>query len=192
MEYANRCFRLRLGLIALIAIAMAACNAPESGTSLRQPGSMLEPATDDRAITAAVKVALRADSSLAGGAIEVTSSDGAIELSGAADEQAQIDRAMALAFVVPGVRSIKNRVRLADPPLAGATHADDRRITTRVMADMRDNALIRQFSILVVTVRGEVLLSGRVDQQTRIDNAVKVARAVDGVRDVRHVMHIRQ
>lgn len=153
---------------------------------------MLEPAGDDRAIAAAVKAAFRADGSFAHDAIEVESRDGAIELTGAVDEQAQIDRAMALAFVVPGVRSIKTRVKLADPPPAGATHADDRRITTRVMADMLANPQVRQLSILVVTIRGEVLLSGLADQQTQIDSAVKVARSVNGVRDVRHVMNVRK
>ena len=192
MKHANRCSPLRRLMIGAIAIAVAACNAPEQGQSLRQSGSMLEPAGDDHAIAAAVKAAFRADGSFADNAIAVDSRDGAIELTGAVDEQTQIDRAMALAFVVPGVRSIKSRVRLADPPLAGATHADDRRITNRVMADMLAKPQVRQLSILVVTVRGQVLLSGLVDQQTQIDSAVKVARSVNGVRDVRHVMNVRK
>lgn len=99
-------------MIGVIVIAVAACNAPEHGQSLRQPGSMLQPVADDRAIAAAVKAAFRGDGSLGDDAIAVDSRDGAIELTGAVDEQAQIDRPMALAFVVPGVRSIRNRVRL--------------------------------------------------------------------------------
>ena len=55
------------------------------------------------------------------------------------------------------------------------------------MADMLANPQVRHLTILVVTVRGQVLLSGLVDQQTQIDSAVKVARSVNGVRDVRHV-----
>jgi len=192
MKNAKSCSRLMRVMIGTIAVAVAACNAPEQGQSLRQTGSMLEPASDDRAIAAAVKAAFRADGSFAHDAIGVDSSDGAIELNGTVDEQAQINRAMALAFVVPGVRSIKTRVRLADPPPAGATHADDRRITNRVMADMLANPQVRQLRILVVTIRGEVLLSGLADQQTQIDSAVKVARSVNGVRDVRHVMNVRK
>lgn len=191
MSHSNRYSRVRRLLIGLIGVAMAACDAPE-GSGPQRPASMLEPATDDRAIAVAVKAALRADNSLALDAFEVTASDGVVELGGLVDDQAQIDRAMALAFVVPGVRSIRNRARLAQPPLAGGTHADDRRITTRLMADLKADARVRQFAILVVTVRRDVLLSGMVDRQTQIDSAIKVARAVDGVREVRHVMHVRK
>lgn len=60
------------------------------------------------------------------------------------------------------------------------------------MADMLANPQVRHLTILVVTVRGQVLLSGLVDQQTQIDSAVKVARSVNGVRDVRHVMNVRK
>ena len=191
MSHSFRCSRVRGLLIALIGLAMAACDTPE-GSGPRRPASMLEPVADDSAIAAAVRAALRADSSLALDAFKVTSIEGEVELGGLVDDQAQIDRAMALAFVVPGVRSIRNRARLTDPPLAGSTNADDRGITQRVMADLKADARVGQFAILVMTVRGDVLLSGMVDQQTQIDSAVKVAAAVNGVREVRHVIHIRK
>ena len=79
-----------------------------------------------------------------------------------------------------------------ESPSLPLSHADDRRITNRVMADMLAKQQVRQFKLLVVTVRGEVLLSGLVDRQTQIDSAVKVARWVNGVRDVRHVMNLRK
>lgn len=191
MSHSYRCSPVRGLLIGLIGLALAACDTPDGGSSQR-PASMLEPVVDDRAVAAAVKAALRADSSFALDAFEVTATDGVVELGGAVDDQAQIDRAMALAFMVPGVRSIRNRARLADPPLAAMTHADDRRITNHVMTGLKADTRISQFGIFVMTVRGDVLLSGMVDQQTQIDHAIKVARAVNGVRGVRHVMHIRK
>lgn len=182
----------RVVMAGLVAVAVSACNPSESEIGARQGNSMLEPEVDDRALMVAVKAAFRADGSFGAGNLEVKSRDGAIELGGAVDDQADVDRAMAIAFMVPGVKSIKSRVRLADPARGAATAVDDRHITSRVAAGLLADAQVRQYNISVVTLKGEVVLSGPVDRQAQIDSALRVARGVEGVRDVRHVMQIRK
>lgn len=182
----------RLTLAGLVVIAVSACNAPESEMRPRHGNSMLEPEIDDRTLVAAVNSALRADGSFGAGGIEVESRDGAVVLGGAVDDQADVERAMAIAFMVPGVKSIKSRVRLADPAQGALTPEDDRRISSRVSAGLQANSQVGRYNLSVVTRKGEVVIGGPVDQQAQIDSALRVARAVEGVRDVRHVMHIRK
>ena len=182
----------RMVLASLAAIALSACNSPEFELRPRQGSSMLDPEVDDRTLVAAVTAAFRADGSFGAGNLEVKSRDGAIELGGSVDDRADVDRAMAIAFMVPGVKSIKSRVRLADPALGAVTPAEDRNITSRVTAGLSADPQVRQYNISVVTMKGEVVLGGPVDRQAQIDSAVRVARGVEGVRDVRHVMHVRK
>ncbi len=182
----------RMALAGLAALSLCACNAPESEMRPRHGNSMLEPEVDDRTLVAAVTAAFRADGSFGAGNLEVKSRDGAIELGGAVDDRADVDRAMAIAFMVPGVKSIKSRVRLADPALGAVTPAEDRNITSRVTAGLSADPQVGQYNISVVTLKGEVVLGGPVDRQAQIDSALRVARGVEGVRDVRHVMHVRK
>ena len=70
------------------------------------------------------------------------------------------------------------------PPGTGTTigtEIDDGLLTTRVKAALVDSIDIKSFDIKVETRKGEVMLSGFVDNQAQIDQAVAVARAVPGV-----------
>lgn len=70
------------------------------------------------------------------------------------------------------------------PTTTVGTAVDDTVITTLVKAGLADSMDIRSFDIKVETRKGEVLLSGFVDNQFQIDRAVAVAQAVAGVTSV--------
>jgi len=69
-------------------------------------------APDDGVITAKVKSALVADRNVNGFDIGVETQRGEVRLSGSADSQEQIDRAVRIARQVEGVRGVDNRVHV--------------------------------------------------------------------------------
>jgi hyperosmotically inducible protein len=54
------------------------------------------------------------------------------------------------------------------------------------------DASVKSLDIAVVTRKGEVQLSGFVDNQGQIDRAVQVARAVEGVHGVSNQMSLKK
>lgn len=61
------------------------------------------------------------------------------------------------------------------------TEIDDSLLTTRVKAALLDNIDIKSFDLKVETRKGDVMLSGFVDNQDQIDHALAIARSVPGV-----------
>lgn len=81
---------------------------PDTGADGKSAGAVV----DDTVITTKVKTALLADSDIKGLQINVDTSNGVVTLSGAVDNQAQIDRAGKLAADVQGVRSVTNNLTI--------------------------------------------------------------------------------
>jgi osmotically-inducible protein OsmY len=67
---------------------------------------------DDTAITAKVKAALVADKEVSALSVNVETFRGVVQLSGFADNQAEITRAVSVARGVSGVKSVKNDLRI--------------------------------------------------------------------------------
>jgi hyperosmotically inducible protein len=72
------------------------------------------------------------------------------------------------------------------------TEIDDGVITTKVKAALLADPDIKSFDIAVETSKGEVQLSGFVDSQEQIDQAVAIAQKVDGVTSVGNAMSIKK
>jgi hyperosmotically inducible protein len=72
------------------------------------------------------------------------------------------------------------------------TEIDDSVITTKVKAALLADPDVKSFDIAVETHKGEVQLSGFVDSQEQIDQAIAVARKVDGVTSVGNAMSIKK
>ena len=82
-------------------------------------------------------------------------------------------------------------------PLAGAACGktvgetiDDTTITTRVKTAMLNDPTVGGLRIDVDTFKGVVTLSGRVKTQAEKDQAVSLARKIDGVTDVKDALQI--
>jgi hyperosmotically inducible protein len=83
---------------------------------------------------------------------------------------------------------------------AGCAATDERRATGQIVDDASLTARVKTAlvkadginanAINVNTYRGEVILSGFVEDRQMIDRAASVARDVDGVRMVRNDLHV--
>lgn len=67
---------------------------------------------DDAAITAKVKAAFVEDSTVKATAVKVETFKGTVQLSGFAESKSEMERAEYLASNVPGVKTVKNDIRL--------------------------------------------------------------------------------
>jgi hyperosmotically inducible periplasmic protein len=101
--------------------------------------------TDDKTITAKVKTALAKDSVVKAHQVNVTTFQGAVQLSGFVDSQAQKDRATEVVRNIEGVKELHNDLVVAtgrssgDAGLKGEAEikADDGKVKTEVDVDKK-------------------------------------------------------
>jgi len=72
------------------------------------------------------------------------------------------------------------------------TEIDDSVITTKVKAALLADPDIKSFDIAVETHKGEVQLSGFVDTQEQMDQAVEIAKKIEGVTNVGNQMSMKK
>lgn len=75
---------------------------------------------------------------------------------------------------------------------SAGSFASDAVITTKVKAALLKEQATQSLSIKVKTVKGVVQLSGSADDSAQIDSAVRVARGIDGVQDVRNDIQLKK
>jgi hyperosmotically inducible protein len=168
------------------------CNKPSELTGAPAPQITVGTEIDDSIVTTSVKSALLADPDVKGFDFKVQSRKGEVQLSGYVDNQAQLERAMAVTRAVAGVKSIINNVTLKNSATTVGNKVDDGIITTKVKTALLADASIKSLDIAVVTRKNEVQLSGFVDNQGQIDRAIEVAHGVEGVLSVRNEMSLKQ
>lgn len=95
-------------LVVIAAVATTALTGCASTSTQESTGQYF----DDSAITAKVKAAIFNDPTLKSAEINVETFKGRVQLSGFVNSRESIDRAVALARVVPGVASVQNDMRL--------------------------------------------------------------------------------
>ena len=101
---------MSLNRLASVAAVAALFALPLAGHAQQSPGTLMK----DSAITAKIKAAQAADSTVRATSINVeTDNAGAVTLSGSARSQAEIDRAVELAKGVKGVTRVTNNMTLA-------------------------------------------------------------------------------
>ncbi len=71
-------------------------------------------------------------------------------------------------------------------------YVDDSVITTKVKSLLAADDFLKSFEIGVETYKGVVQLSGFVDSQKAVDNAVKIARSVGGVNSVKNNLNVKK
>jgi len=170
----------------------ASAMAPTASTGTPPAGTTVGTEIDDSVVTARVKSALLADHDAKSFEIKVETRKGEVQLSGFVDTQARIDNAIALARKVEGVKSVENGMTLKDGKATVGNTVDDGIVTAKVKAALLADADVKSFDIAVVTRKGEVQLSGFVDNQAQINRAIEVARGVEGVRNIGNEMSIKK
>ena len=91
-----------------------------------------------------------------------------------------------LAVTVVGCGKTTDSSGVAPPSTTVGTDIDDSVITSNVKAVLLGDADIKSFDFKVETRKGEVQLSGFVDNQAQLDRATAATRAVSGVKAVQN------
>jgi len=174
-------------------VLVSGCDSLQADTRATAPATTsIGTGIDDGIVTAKVKSALLADPDIRSFEIKVETRNGEVMLSGFVGNQAQVDRAILVARGVEGVKVVTDNVTLKEGAATVGNTVDDAIITTKVKSALLADPNIKSFDIAVVTRKGEAQLSGFVDNQTQIDHATELARAVDGVRSVANEMSIKK
>jgi len=177
-------------IAASLLLLLGACNrAPETPvTPTTSAGNQI----DDTVITTRIKTALLEDPSIKSLSIDVETRKGEVILSGHADQQSQIDLAGRIATAVVGVSSVDNHLALKGPSASVGQTTDDVIVTSRVKTALLNEPLVKSFDISVTTLKGDVRLTGFVNNQAQIDRSIAVARAVEGVHSIHDELTIKK
>ena len=98
----------------------------------------------------------------------------------------------AMAVLGSGFSKPPEFVNTPKPTTTVGTEIDDSVIASAVKSALPGDADVKSLETAVVTRKGEVQLSGFVDNQGQIDRAVEVARAVPGTGSVTNEMSIKK
>lgn len=96
--------RLSAPFVAVLTVAILLLQACAPTATRESTGEYF----DDSVITAKIKTKLLGDPTISGFAVSVETFRGRVVLSGFVNSQAQVDRAIALAREVPGVREVQS------------------------------------------------------------------------------------
>jgi hyperosmotically inducible protein len=188
----RRCWLISSAVFAgALSVLAAGCSKPQEASVTPPPTTTVGTEIDDSVVTARVKSALLADPDVKSFDFKVETRKGEVQLSGFVGNQIQIDHATAVARAVAGVKTIDNKMTLQGAATTVGNKVDDSIVTTRVKSALLADANIKSFDIAVVTRKGEVQLSGFVDNRGQIDRAVEVASGVEGVRKVGNEMSVK-
>ena len=82
---------------------------------------------------------------------------------------------------VQGVKKVYNQIIVVEPGRSAGELLDDGVLTSRVNGALADSELGKALDVNVESNRGTVLLSGFLDNEEQRQEAVEIARRVDGV-----------
>jgi hyperosmotically inducible periplasmic protein len=181
-----------LALIGFATLLASACSKPEPPVVPAPATTSVGTEIDDSVVTTRVKSALLADPEIKSFEIKVETRKGLVQLSGFVDSQARIDGAISLVKSVEGVKGVENGMLLKDGKATVGNTVDDSIVTTKIKSALLADPAVKSFDIAVVTRKGEVQLSGFVDNQTQIDRALVLARGVEGAQSIANEMQIKK
>jgi hyperosmotically inducible protein len=178
-------------LAGVMTISMVACGKP-ADTGGATPGMTVGTEIDDSLTTTKVKTALLNDADIKAFDIQVTTRKAEVLLSGFVNNQTQVDRAVAITQATDGVKSVDNKLIIKQGAATVGNQIDDSVVTTQVKTALLDDPGIKSLDISVATHKGEVQLSGFVNNQGQIDRAVELAKGVSGVTQVSNQLSIKK
>ncbi|MEZ0344455.1 MAG: BON domain-containing protein [Caldimicrobium sp.] len=137
---------------------------------------------DDAIITAKVKAKLIEDPITKARKIDVDTVNGVVTLTGLVESEKEINRAIEIARSVPGVKKVVNNLRVGKRSIG--RYLDDKEITARIKAKFIADPELKALSIDVDTLNGVVTLTGVVERESQRERAVRLAKSVEGVKQV--------
>ncbi|MGB5081297.1 MAG: BON domain-containing protein [Burkholderiales bacterium] len=106
-------------LAGLMTLALAGCNQPQEAAGTPPAGTSAATEIDDSMLATRVKSALLADPDLRSFYFEIETRKGEVRLSGLVDDPAQVERALAVAREVVGVKGVESKVGVKGAAVAG-------------------------------------------------------------------------
>jgi hyperosmotically inducible protein len=146
---------------------------------------------DDSVIVSKVRSALLSNEDVKSFDIKVTANKGIVMLSGFVDSQAQINHGINVASTIEGVKSIDNKLSIKEGKQTIGNKVDDSVITTGVKSALLGDTTMKSLDVSVTTRKGEVELSGFVDNDIQLARAMDVAKGIDGVTQVVNHMSVK-
>ncbi len=95
-------------------------------------------------------------------------------------------------MVVGGCSKTPEPVASMPTVTAPAANVADSDVTEHVTTALYQNDGLKGFNIAVVTLKGDVRLTGVVDTQAQIDEALKIAKAADGAHTVHDELTLKK
>jgi hyperosmotically inducible protein len=80
----------------------------------------------------------------------------------------------------------------SQPASAAVGNVSDIDVTEHVKTALQQNESLKGFDITVVTLNGDVRMTGVLDSQAQIDQAIKIARASEGAHTIHDELTIKQ
>jgi hyperosmotically inducible periplasmic protein len=185
-------YRTGACVVATFLLLLSGCNKPADTAGAPPPAVTVGIQVDDAVISAKVTSALLSNDDVKGYDIKVATRKGEVMLSGFVDNQNQIDRSAAIAQGVEGVKGIDNKLMLKEGARSIGNKIDDGVVTARVKAALLKDPAVKSLDITVVTSKGDVQLSGFVDNETQIARATDVAKQVLDVQKVTNQMSVKK
>ena len=184
----HRLQRFLAGLLAgiLLLTVVWGCTAYNVARDERPVGAML----DDKALETQIKLDLLKDDTVKGLDIAVYVYFKNIFLVGVVESSAQQHQAVAIADSYQGVRSVTPYLLNKNEVTVGQT-IDDTAITTKVKSKLIGDKNIASTQIQVKTIMGHVVLLGVVGSQDEAAKAVRHARSVDNVAQVKSFLMVK-
>ena len=185
---------LGVALTAGMAVLASGCNrqAAVPPNASAPPSITVGTAIDDTVVTTKVKAALLGNQEVKGFNIKVETRKGMVLLSGFVDHQARAEGAIAAARAVEGVKGVENGMTIKAGAVTVGNQVDDGIVTAKVKSALLSDPGVKSVDIAVVTRKGEVQLSGYVDNQAQIDRAIDVTRGIENVQGVTNEMSIKK
>jgi hyperosmotically inducible protein len=150
----------------------------------------------DADITSTVKDKISANSTLSNANIDVSTTEGVVKLSGTVNTVDQMTTAAEVAQATTGVTDVDtSNIIITDKSADSKQPFTDALITAKVKGmfiqkKLFSDANIAAMSISVDTNNGIVSLSGTAESQEQIDNAIKIAKAIKDVKEVKSTVKI--
>lgn len=179
-------------LVLMAGNANAQSATPSAAAAAPAQSSTIGTVVDDSMITTKVRAALMSNEEVKSLDIKVKTYKGEVMLSGFVDNQSQIDRAVAVAKGIEGVANVDNQLSVKAGKQTVGNKIDDSVITGRVKAALLSDPAVKSLDVLVVTRKGEVQLSGFVDDASQMTRAQDVAKGIDGVTGVVNHMTVKK
>ena len=177
---------------AAMSVLIAGCGNPQDKQPTPSASTTVGTEIDDTVVTARVKATLLSDPDVKSNDIKVETRKGRVQLSGFVGTQARIDNAIALTRKVEGVKGVENAMNVMVGKATVGNTIDDGVVTAKVKSALLSDSGVKSTDIAVVTRKGEVQLSGYVNDQAQINRAIDVARGVEGVQSVGNEMSVKK